>query len=163
MQAVAGPIHVTNCNDTTIISVSRQLRVHECKNVTFSINVSSGPIIEDCKNIVFTAISYDQSEKNKTNKNMYWDVKDFNWLKTSVPSPNFKVLELEESDLTNEKSRVITSSNILSNKNASNTDKHLVKVKTGDNKVGDIEKKYQESRNHDVITESDDDSDEDEL
>ena len=109
---VTGPIHVTNCHDTIIVSASRQLRIHECDNVTFHIDVFSGPIIEDCKKMTFhgdyveqTMIANNKTKKgqrhNKEEKqqshheNMFWDVKDFNWLKPKIPSPNFTVIRDE--------------------------------------------------------------------
>ena len=118
-ETVTGPIHVTNCHNTTIISASRQLRIHECDNVSFHINVFSGPIIEDCKKMSFYGdyseqriianynITKKKGQRGNDNKqekkrqtphtNMYWDVKDFNWLKPTIPSPNFIVIRKDES------------------------------------------------------------------
>jgi hypothetical protein len=93
---IEGPIHVTNCHKTKIyIPFSRQLRIHDCTDVSFFIHVASGPIIEGCKGMQF----HEKTCLGKYSKetNLYRDVKDFNWLKNLVKSPNFDVFSEEES------------------------------------------------------------------
>jgi len=91
---IPGPVHVTNCHDTSIhLAFCRQLRIHDCTNVRFYIHATSGPIIEGCKDMKFYQCDYvsngiDNFEKEQ---NLYWDVKDFHWLKNLVKSPNFDV------------------------------------------------------------------------
>lgn len=90
---------MTNCKDTTIqIPYSRQLRIHDCIHVNFIIHVASGPIIEGCKGMMFYQKDYRQEygidvvHNFNPGMNLYWDVKDFNWLKNNVKSPNFDVV-----------------------------------------------------------------------
>mmetsp|Transcript_9697 Transcript_9697/g.18206 ORF Transcript_9697/g.18206 Transcript_9697/m.18206 type:complete len:462 (-) Transcript_9697:801-2186(-) len=99
---IHGPVHVTNCHDATIlIPYSRQIRIHDCTNISFITHVASGPIIEGCKDMKF----YQKDYRPMTNishasdfnpgMNLYWDVKDFHWLKNHVKSPNFDVFTEE--------------------------------------------------------------------
>lgn len=91
---IQGPVHVTNCHDTQIqIAFARQLRIHNCTNVSFECHVASGPIIEECTKMKFYQQDYlyEEGSENIDNQNLYWDVKDFQWLKTLVKSPNFEI------------------------------------------------------------------------
>ena len=94
--SVLGPVHVTNCHNSEIRCSAYQLRVHDSKNVKFQAWVRSGPIIEDCTSIVFAGNFYESG--SQVGRNMYWDVKDFNWLRSLRSSPNFSVVETIESD-----------------------------------------------------------------
>ncbi len=107
---VHGPVHVTNCIDTKIqIPFSRQLRIHDCTNVSFVIHVASGPIIEGCKGMKFyqkdyssiDSVSADGSAFDAGN-NFYAEVKDFHWLKNNVKSPNFDVYTEDTSRMVEE-------------------------------------------------------------
>lgn len=94
---IHGPVHVTNCHQTSIyIAFSRQLRIHDCTNVGFYIHVGSGPIIEGCRGMKF--YQRDNCTGEHKGKNLYWDVKDFNWLKNNVKSPNFEVFIQDNND-----------------------------------------------------------------
>jgi hypothetical protein len=64
--------------------------VHDSENVEFGVWVRSGPIIEKSTGIVFTG-DFFKSNSN-IGRNMYWDVKDFNWLRSLRKSPNFTVV-----------------------------------------------------------------------
>ena len=92
--SVLGPVHATNCTNSEIRCSAYQLRIHDSKNVRFGVWVRSGPIIEDCTGIVFAGDFY-QTE-NCAGRNMYWDVKDFNWLRSLKKSPNFTVIEIRK-------------------------------------------------------------------
>lgn len=107
--AVSGPVHVTNCHGTTISTACRQLRIHDCTAVTFRVWVKSGPIIEHCSQMVFRGDPVDVrgggvDDGNggvchwDEDANMYHDVKDFCWLRTGVPSPNFTVVQCCDED-----------------------------------------------------------------
>ncbi|KAL7468059.1 hypothetical protein ACHAXS_008286 [Conticribra weissflogii] len=104
-QPTLGPVHVTKCHSSHVQCSCYQLRVHESTNVRFCVWTRSGPIIEDCSQMVFDGGYYGDlcdtngnSSRNLTKyaespgKNMYWDVKDFNWLRTLKKSPNFEVI-----------------------------------------------------------------------
>mmetsp|Transcript_29574 Transcript_29574/g.44678 ORF Transcript_29574/g.44678 Transcript_29574/m.44678 type:complete len:493 (+) Transcript_29574:87-1565(+) len=102
-----GSIHVTSCHNTTLYCASNQLRIHDSSDVDFHVFVKSGPIIEDCSKIKFYGdyfsnhhCPWGQEDKEGTEEedvkkmiNQFRDVKDFNWLRTLVPSPNFSILE----------------------------------------------------------------------
>jgi len=106
---IHGPVHVTNCGKDTKIQIpfSRQLRIHDCTAVTFIIHVASGPIIEGCQGMKFYQRDYKAPkgaplEEFDHSANLYWDVKDFHWLKNNVKSPNFEVYNedaLKEEDI----------------------------------------------------------------
>ncbi len=107
---VHGPVHVTNCIDTKIlIPFSRQLRIHDCTDVSFIIHVASGPIIEGCKGMKFYQKDYSSSDRVSADessfdagKNFYAEVKDFHWLKNNVKSPNFDVYTEDTSRMVEE-------------------------------------------------------------
>jgi hypothetical protein len=54
--SVAGPVHVTGVSDSILVVASRQVRIHECRNVDFYLHCSSHPIIEDCTRVRFAPI-----------------------------------------------------------------------------------------------------------
>ena len=67
-------------------------------------------------------ISHGQDEY-ENEQNMYWDVKDFHWLKNLVKSPNFTVFSEEERRkelLQNEDERMIGVSSALELHNGAN-------------------------------------------
>lgn len=51
---VAGAAHITAVEDSVIVVASRQVRMHECKNVDIYLLCASRPIIEDCSNVRFS-------------------------------------------------------------------------------------------------------------
>lgn len=121
--SVLGPVHVTNCHDSEIRCSAYQLRVHDSKSITFGVWVRSGPIIEDCTCMVFAGDFYTSS--SEPGRNMFWDVKDFKWLRSLRKSPNFTVIEHNAHD----------DSGAVGSENASNTvnkeidsKKHYVEV-----------------------------------
>jgi hypothetical protein len=113
-----GAVHVTQCHTSIIYSSSYQLRIHDSTGLQFAIWVRSGPIIENCTNILFAGNYYDYTFNSTTTttfeggeavatttaaanrggndvmlgRNMFYDVKDFNWLRTLHKSPNFSIV-----------------------------------------------------------------------
>ena len=107
-----GAVHVTQCHSSIIYSSSYQLRIHDSSGLQFAIWVRSGPIIENCNNILFAGNYYDYTFNSTTTfgigevvatataaandvmlgRNMFYDVKDFNWLRTLHKSPNFNLV-----------------------------------------------------------------------
>ena len=107
---VAGAAHITGVEDSIVVVASRQVRMHDCKNVDIYLHCASRPIIEDCSNIRFSPIpechvslckllllcgmlistvKMIASEKPVYNQ---WDqVDDFKWLKAEH-SPNWSIL-----------------------------------------------------------------------
>jgi hypothetical protein len=53
---VAGAAHITGVEDSIIAVSSRQVRMHDCKNVDIYLLCASRPIIEDCSNVRFAPI-----------------------------------------------------------------------------------------------------------
>ena len=53
---VAGAAHITAVENSIIVVASRQVRMHDCKNVDIYLHCASRPIIEDCHNIRFSPI-----------------------------------------------------------------------------------------------------------
>lgn len=53
---VAGAAHITTVENSIIVVSSRQVRMHECKNVDIYLHCTSRPIIEDCSNIRFSPL-----------------------------------------------------------------------------------------------------------
>mmetsp|Transcript_17388 Transcript_17388/g.37878 ORF Transcript_17388/g.37878 Transcript_17388/m.37878 type:complete len:250 (+) Transcript_17388:231-980(+) len=114
-----GPVHVTDCHSSEIRCRCYQLRVHDSKDVKFSVWVRSGPIIEDCNGMVFDGNYYSDevmkiggcngndgvdgssATDGVIGRNMFWDVKDFNWLRALRKSPNFVVITKKTSDVGN--------------------------------------------------------------
>lgn len=109
-----GAVHVTNVQGSTLHCACYQLRVHDSKDVQFNVWTRSGPIIEGCTDMVFMGNYYLECEIDSINnnsrgnssgslesssqaavvgRNMYWDVKDFNWLRALRKSPNFVVID----------------------------------------------------------------------
>ena len=88
-----GPVHVTDCHSTVVRCSCFQLRVHESTGVEFRIWARSGPIIEDCRAITFSG-DYFRAGEAVNRRNLFWDVKDFNWLRALKKSPNFEVFPL---------------------------------------------------------------------
>lgn len=83
---VEGAIHVTACCGMELYGSCHQLRIHECKQAKFHVQVQSSPILEDSTGIIFF------TSGNK-NDDAVHDAKDFNWLRNGVPSPNFEIVE----------------------------------------------------------------------
>jgi len=91
---VAGPAHITGVRDSVLVVNARQVRMHECDNVTVYLWCGSHPIIEDCTRIRFAPIPDCYLKKGQDNgPGNQWDqVDDFKWLKAE-PSPNWKKLD----------------------------------------------------------------------
>ena len=97
----------------------------------FRVHVRSGPIIEDCTGIVFRGDYYPDAISaahagsddgdGSTVENMYRDVKDFNWLRTLVPSPNFVVVTNGGEDKDEMKSQMCREDDAVGATNQSNS------------------------------------------
>lgn len=93
---VAGAAHITGVEDSIIVVASRQVRMHDCKNVDIYLHCASRPIIEDCSNVRFSPIPacYMISGENPV-QNQWDQVDDFKWLKAEH-SPNWSILPDEQ-------------------------------------------------------------------
>ncbi|EPE26970.1 hypothetical protein GLAREA_02884 [Glarea lozoyensis ATCC 20868] len=92
---VAGAAHITNVVDSIIVVNSRQVRMHDCKNVDIYLQCTSRPIIEDCSNVRFSPIPKSQGDSTVESTNQWDQVDDFKWLKMEH-SPNWSVLPEEK-------------------------------------------------------------------
>jgi hypothetical protein len=110
---VAGAAHITGVEDSIIVVASRQVRMHDCKNVDIYLHCASRPIIEDCSNVRFSPIPacyvslvfllscYNANEtmqmiSGENPVQNQWDqVDDFKWLKAEH-SPNWSILPDEQ-------------------------------------------------------------------
>lgn len=89
-----GAIHVTDCIRVSVeghgFPPVQQLRLHSSAFLSFGgIHITAGAILEGCHNVTFYQNSSD--ENNNTSKEL--QIRDFDWLKPGVPSPNFSVFE----------------------------------------------------------------------
>ena len=79
VQPLGSALHVTQCHRTKLQAPKvQQLRLHESSALECVVNVTAGAILEDCTEIVFRGSV---------------EVKDFNWLRDGIPSPNYRVVE----------------------------------------------------------------------
>ena len=107
----SGTVHVTNCRHLELVlKESQQLRLHDSTDLTCHVNATIGAILEGCTRIVFaippvvsttttsssmTLLSTEQPQDERQGL-VLLDAKDFDWLRTGVPSPNFKVIEQKD-------------------------------------------------------------------
>ncbi|KAI0179675.1 TBCC-domain-containing protein [Hypoxylon sp. FL1284] len=93
---VAGPVHITGLENSTVVVAARQVRIHECKNVNVYLHCTSHPIIEDCSGMRFAPIPEFYASNLEAGGANQWDqVDDFKWLKNE-PSPNWSTVPEEQ-------------------------------------------------------------------
>eukprot|EP00761_Pharyngomonas_kirbyi_P001400 gb/GECH01001404.1/.p1 GENE.gb/GECH01001404.1/~~gb/GECH01001404.1/.p1 ORF type:complete len:359 (+),score=140.75 gb/GECH01001404.1/:1-1077(+) len=104
---VAGSVFVRRSSNCRFVLAAQQIRVHSSDNSQFYVRVKTGPVIEHSTGITFAPyqVEYDGLEDhlqkagllnnihdNNENKLEMWkEVKDFNWLKSGQPSPNWSI------------------------------------------------------------------------
>ena len=91
---VAGPAHVTGVRDSVLVVNARQVRMHECRNVTVYLWCGSHPIIEDCEDVrvaPLPKVFLGRGQDNGADSNQWDRVDDFGWLKAEA-SPNWRRL-----------------------------------------------------------------------
>ncbi|KAK7736420.1 hypothetical protein SLS63_003398 [Diaporthe eres] len=91
---VAGPAHVTGVRDSVLVLNARQVRMHECRNVTVYLWCGSHPIVEDCEGVrvaPLPAAFLGRGQDNAAASNQWDQVDDFGWLKAEA-SPNWRRL-----------------------------------------------------------------------
>lgn len=96
--AIAGAMHVTKCYGVNISCQSfHQLRIHESSDLRLSIGdaaSSGGVILEECTNLTFLIESRHATPTSSdvaSDETQLLEVKDFNWLRNGIPSPNFDI------------------------------------------------------------------------
>jgi hypothetical protein len=120
-EPIRGALHVTSCHQVQLHLPSfHQLRLHDSTFLNCHVkdpNSSGGAIMEDCSNVVFdvtvigmlpptcsgnshtannteTAATTNNHRNDDPSSALLMDVKDFNWLRNGVPSPNFRIVEV---------------------------------------------------------------------
>ncbi|KAK2607988.1 hypothetical protein N8I77_006626 [Diaporthe amygdali] len=92
---VAGPAHITGVRDSVLVVNARQVRMHECANVTVYLWCGSHPIVEDCTGVRVAPLPAPFLKKGQDNggaSNQWDQVDDFGWLKAEA-SPNWRRLD----------------------------------------------------------------------
>lgn len=77
LEEPARAIHITDCQACSLNACAQQLRLHKSADLICTVEVTAGAILEDCTRLTFCSDAI--------------DVKDFNWLRSGVPSPNFNI------------------------------------------------------------------------
>lgn len=93
---VAGAAHVTGVRRSVLVLNARQVRMHQCEDVSVYLWCASHPIIEDCKGVRVAPLPENYLAAGQVNDDgdggNQWDqVDDFNWLKAEA-SPNWERL-----------------------------------------------------------------------
>ena len=92
-QHISSAIHVTSCHHVKITATCQQARLHTSSDLTCHFDVvTAGAILEDCVRIIF--VTTDNAAAAATTTTLL-EVKDFNWLRTGIPSPNFRIIQPE--------------------------------------------------------------------
>jgi Tubulin binding cofactor C len=87
---IQGAVHVTNCHSSKLTLSAQQLRLHDCHDLACAVSVSAGAIMEGCQRMAFVNSASDQT----------LDVKDFDWLRHGIQSPNYTIQQIASSTLT---------------------------------------------------------------
>jgi len=156
-------IHVTDChNGSSIHARAQQLRLHESTDLTCTVDLAAGAILEDCTRLVFynttTSSSSSSSPTNSSNNNL--EVRDFNWLRTGIPSPNFKIIQAEPITTQQEPVNIRETENDFSSPLAAKTETPILET------AGTAQTENKESLAKQTpvpIVEDEDDDDDDEL
>ena len=101
---VSSSVFIDDCKDCTFVLACQQLRVHTTVDTKFYLHVTSNAIVEDCARVGFAAYNWNYDELTKHFKiagiqdqeNNWALVKDFNWLRTDVQSPNWYIIPEED-------------------------------------------------------------------
>uniref|UniRef100_A0A182X0F0 C-CAP/cofactor C-like domain-containing protein n=1 Tax=Anopheles quadriannulatus TaxID=34691 RepID=A0A182X0F0_ANOQN len=105
---VCGPtarsIFLDDCTGCKFVVACQQLRCHRSRECDMYLNVTSRAIIEDCGGIRVAAYNYRYENIEEDFRqsgldlscNNWHTLDDFNWLSTDKPSPNWSLLEGEQ-------------------------------------------------------------------
>ena len=135
---VASSIHMTQCTDCRIYGATcQQVRIHESTNVRMtveSILLLAGAILEDSKDIVFCVVHPHSPDSSPTSPPMnshhrpttHMDVKDFSWLRSGIPSPNFRIEDVTAAAAAAAANKVSTAVMVVDEEEADNVPAVLV-------------------------------------
>ena len=100
-----GPMHITGVENSVLVLKCRQLRMHEARDTNVYLWCASSPIVEDCTEVRFGPFTPDGDDNTETETetdgeggggvNLWYDVKDFKWLREEA-SPNWRLLIEDE-------------------------------------------------------------------
>lgn len=105
---LCGPVQrsvfADNCTNCKLIFGCQQLRLHSSSHCDLYMHVTCRAIIEDCQqirvapfNLTYANINDDFAKAGlDLSKNNWADVADFNWLSADVPSPNWRIIDIDE-------------------------------------------------------------------
>uniref|UniRef100_A0A023EQD5 Putative tubulin folding cofactor c n=1 Tax=Aedes albopictus TaxID=7160 RepID=A0A023EQD5_AEDAL len=105
---ICGPtsrsIFLDDCTNCKFVVACQQLRCHRSKNCDLYLKVTSRAIIEDCTRIQVAQYNnyYDELQSDliksglDSEVNNWNELDDFNWLATDKPSPNWSILDLDQ-------------------------------------------------------------------
>ncbi|KAF1843758.1 tubulin-specific chaperone c [Cucurbitaria berberidis CBS 394.84] len=89
---VDGAIHITDIENSVIVTSCRQFRMHGSKNMDIYLHCASRPIFEDCEGLRFAPLPDAYMTPETLQSPNQWDqIDDFKWLKAE-PSPHFTIL-----------------------------------------------------------------------
>lgn len=100
---VATSVLLYGATDCTVVTWCHQMRIHDSTDSDFYIRVASDPIIENCRGVRFAPYTYtytgaekDENASGLDASNDRWNqVKDFDWLVVSHPSPYWSVIPVD--------------------------------------------------------------------
>ena len=100
---IEGSLYLEGAKDTVVMAASHQVRIHKASKTDFYLRTRSYPIIEKCSDVRFAPYLFEyagladhlEAAKLSEQNDLWTDVKDFGWLK-STPSPNWTILPQEE-------------------------------------------------------------------
>lgn len=105
---LCGPVHrsvfADNCINCKLVFGCQQLRLHSSSHCDLYMHVTCRAIIEDCQhirvapfNLTYANINDDFANAGlDLSKNNWADVADFNWLSADVPSPNWRLIDVDD-------------------------------------------------------------------
>lgn len=105
---LCGPVQrsvfADKCTNCKLVFGCQQLRLHTSNHCELYMHVTCRAIIEDCQQICVAPYNWTYPNIDDDfakagldpSKNNWADVADFNWLSADVPSPNWKVLDIDE-------------------------------------------------------------------
>lgn len=105
---LCGPVQrsvfADNCINCKLIIGCQQLRLHSSNHCDLYMHVTCRAIIEDCQHIRVAPFNFTYANIDDDfakagldlSKNHWADVADFNWLSADVPSPNWRVLNIDD-------------------------------------------------------------------
>uniref|UniRef100_A0A182R1C5 C-CAP/cofactor C-like domain-containing protein n=1 Tax=Anopheles farauti TaxID=69004 RepID=A0A182R1C5_9DIPT len=100
----ARSIFLDDCTNCKFVVACQQLRCHRSRECDLYLNVTSRAIIEDCNGIRVARYNYQYDNIDEDFRqsgldlscNNWQSLDDFNWLSTDKPSPNWSLLEEDQ-------------------------------------------------------------------